>query len=187
MEPEDMISQHLGDLLIAPSCGHVIRRWNAPFLSILSDTQIRSSVPKMRRICGPLGLKWLDPHPNDPGQGAAFTGQRSSIVCITDTTQPTAQGKQRPYIDFLQKGLAVASGGAYPFGRGNSQWFWHTDDNITILFGWCSYFLKTLSSSLSQCIYHISISVCTHPEVDQMRSKHPHSNPKYSKSPYRSI
>ena len=71
----------------------------------------------MRRICGPLGLTWLDDDPDDPGKqpfpGAAFTGQRRSIVCITDATQPTAQGEQRPYIDFLQKGLAVASGGAW--------------------------------------------------------------------------
>ncbi|CAK9009140.1 unnamed protein product [Durusdinium trenchii] len=43
--------------------------------------------------------------------GVTFTGHVSTIVCITDDTHPNGQGQRRPYIDYLDKGVAVASGG----------------------------------------------------------------------------
>lgn len=44
--------------------------------------------------------------------GVTFTGHVSTIVCITDDTHPNGQGQRRPYIDYLDKGVAVASGGS---------------------------------------------------------------------------
>lgn len=70
--------------------------------------------------------------------GAAFTGQRSSIVCITDTTQPTAQGKQRPYIDSLQKGLAVASGGNGWAAKSSDHIGWLAAEMMSNASGWAS-------------------------------------------------
>lgn len=70
--------------------------------------------------------------------GAAFTGQRRSIVCITDATQPTAQGEQRPYIDFLQKGLAVASGGNGWAAKSSDHIGWLAAEMMSDASGWAS-------------------------------------------------